>query len=315
VRYLITGGSGFIGTHLAEHLLTRGDQVTVLDLRRPVHQAQGAYYIQGSVTDERLLEGTIPHHDAVFHLAATVGFANVMHDTVRTCLTSTIGSFEVFYFCSQHQKRILFTSTSACYGRACGRSVVRETDDGILGSPKTASWSYAYAKAADEALAFAYHRERQLPVIVARLFNTVGPYQSGEAGFVLPRFVQQALQHKPLQVHEPGTQTRTFCHVADTVRCLAKLMECDRAPGELVNVGGNQTVSMAELADRVIDLTASESRIELVDHGYGPGYDNVVDRRPDLAKLDRLIHDGPKIGLDAMITDVIFEHLPTGKAA
>ncbi len=187
----------------------------------------GAYYIQGSAADERLLQATVPRHDAVFHLAATVGFAHVLADTIGT-LVSAAASHWVFYVCAVHRKRVLFTSSSVCYGRAGPRASVAETDDGILGPTTTASWSYAYAKAAEEALAFACHREQQLPVIVTRLFNTVGPHQSAAAGFVFPRFIEQAVAHAPLTVHAPGTQTRTFCHVGDVVRGLAALMDCDR---------------------------------------------------------------------------------------
>jgi len=311
MRYLVTGGSGFIGSHLVEYLLAQGDQVTVVDI---VHRPTKAMFVAGSVTDESLMDALIEKHDAVFHLASVVGFANVLRSTKRTILTSTIGSGEVFHIAAKHRKRTLFTSTSAVYGRwANGGAPVKESEDVVLGPTSTASWSYAYAKATDEALAFAYAREERLPVIVCRVFNTVGPRQSAEAGFVLPRFVRQAVQDQPLTVHKPGTQTRTFCHVKDTVAALARLMECDAAPGQLVNVGGNQTASILELADMVCDLSESSSRIAIVEPPY-VGYDNVTDRAPDLTKLRGLINFAPQYRLGDMISDTIEECEQSGTA-
>jgi len=309
VRYLLTGGAGFIGSHLAEQLVTLGDQVTVLDLNRPTYSVTGATYVQGDIMDEELLEPLIKTHDATFHLAAVVGFANVMREPTRTIQTSSMGTSEVLYFAHKYEKRVLFTSTSAVYGKTSnGGYPVREDDPCLFGPTSTRSWSYAYAKAADECLALAYHQEYQLPVIVARLFNTVGPRQSAEAGFVLPRFVDQAVRGDALTVHSPGSQTRTFCHVKDTARGLADLMECDKALGEIVNIGGCDTISMWDLAYRVIDLTESPSQVLLTDSGYGPGYDNVMDRTPNLTKARDLIRYRPQYGLDEMIHDAVAEY-------
>lgn len=306
MRYLITGGAGFIGSHLAEYLIDQGDQVTSLDIAATHYRVPGVYYVHGNVMDEKLIRAVVPRHDAVFHLASVCGFATVMREPVRTIQSGTLGAAWVFAVAAEHQKRVLFTSTSAVYGRN-GASYAKETDDAHLGSTGTVSWSYAYTKALNECLAFSYATEDHLPVIVCRLFNTVGPRQSAEAGFVLPRFVRQALAGEPLTVHKPGSQARTFCHVKDTVGALAGLMECDDAVGQLVNVGGIERVSMERLAERVVEVTHSPSVIRLVDQPYGPGYDNVTDRSPDLTKLQSLTGYTPHYGLDKMIRDTAMD--------
>lgn len=309
MRYLITGGAGFIGSHLAEHLTTRGDKVTVLDVNRPTHSVTGVTYLQGDVMDPELVEPLIERHDATFHLAAVVGFANVMADPLATVTTSLYGTAEVLYLSHKHNKRVLLTSTSAVYGKTVnGGDAVREDEACLFGPTTTRSWCYAYAKAADECLALAYHAQEATPVIIARVFNTVGPRQSGDAGFVLPRFVRQAVRGEPLSVHTPGSQTRTFCHVKDTARGLADLMECDKALGEVVNIGGAETISMLDLAHRVVSLSESRSRVALVEAPYGPGYDNVTDRKPDLSKAHRLFGYKPGYDLDTMIYDAIEDH-------
>ena len=303
MRYLITGGSGFIGSHLATALLRQGDQVTVLDPRPGT--VRGAVYVPGSVCNANVVGSLVAHHDAVFHLASVVGFAHLLQSPKKALLTMTLGTAEVLFWCAHYQKRVLLTSSSCVYGRATnGDTPVQETDDGILGPTSTPSWTYAYGKAADECLALAYHREDRLPVVVARLFNVVGPGQSAEAGFVLPRFVQRALRGDPLEVHRPGTQTRTFGHVFDIVAALSRLMVCEHAVGEVVNVGGTVTTSIAELARVVVEHTGSRSPIVVTDAPYA-GYDNVLDRRPDLTKLRALIDYVPQHELHHMVSDVI----------
>jgi len=303
VRYLITGGSGVIGSHLAIHLISRGDAVTVLDLL-PSRTA-GAAFVQGNVMDFEVMTPLIQHHDAVFHLAAIVGFARVMQEPIRTIRTSINGTQIVLELCRKFNKRLLFSSTSAIYGRTADSArPVHESDPCKLGPPAVRSWCYAYAKAAEECLALAYHQERQVPVMIARLFNTVGPGQSAEAGFVLPRFVQAAICNQPLYVHSPGTQTRTFGHVKDVSEGLATMMECDKAVGEIVNLGGTETISMEGLADRTVELLESRSTVEIVPDPYGVGYENVAHRCPDLQKAARLFGYKPHRTLDEMITDI-----------
>lgn len=306
MRYLITGGAGFIGSHLADALLARGDQVTTLDITKD-GASSAAMSIVGSVTDTEMVQRLVNRHDAVFHLAAVVGFAQVLSNVRRTVTTSTLGSQIVFHHCAMQGKRVLFTSTSAVYGRATDtRDPVSETDDVQLGPTTTASWAYAYAKAAEECLALAYHRERQLSVVIARLFNTVGTGQRMEAGFVFPKFANCVAKEQNVPVYTPGTQGRTYCHVDDTVRALIALMDHPMLTGEVVNVGGVETVTTLELAQRMIHLSGSHSKVKLVDPPY-TGYDNVLHRKPCLDKLQRLTGVRPQLGLDRMILDVLEE--------
>lgn len=309
MKYLVTGGAGFIGSHLTEHLVTRGDQVTVLDKTAPPFTVPTATYIQGDVMDPDAIEPLIESHDATFHLASVVGFAHVMRDSLSTIQTTLYGGAEVLHFSWKYNKRLLLTSTSAVYGKtANGGAPLKETDPCLFGPTTTSSWSYAYAKAADECLALAYHRQYETPTIIARVFNTCGPRQSGDAGFVLPRFVAAGVRGDAMQVHAPGTQTRTFAHVRDTACGLAHLMECDKAVGEVVNIGGTETISMWDLALKVKEYTESPSAVRLVDHGYGDGYENVNDRKPCLDKAWELFRYLPKYGLDEMIRDVVEDY-------
>jgi UDP-glucose 4-epimerase len=303
LRYLVTGNAGFIGTHLCRALLEHGHQVTGVDPHRC--DVRGVHHVYGSAADPVLMGRLIPRHDGVFHLAAVVGFAKVMPNLIGT-VTGTLSSAQVvFQIASQTKTRTLFTSTSAVYGRGNGLPA-KETDDSFVGPSPVQSWSYAYAKAAAECLAFAYIREAQAPFIVTRVFNTVGPGQSAEAGFVLPRFCQQALLGEPLTVYAPGSQRRTFCHVDDVVRGLAELMECDTALGELVNVGGTAEHAMRELAEIVKFRARSASPIETVEPPYAAGtYDDIESRQPDLTKVQDLIGYVPQYGTDAMVDDCL----------
>ncbi len=305
MRYLVLGGGGFIGTHLARYLLAHDHHVTTIDPRRC--DLRGVLHIYGSAADPTLMQRTIPRHDGVFHLAAVVGFAKVMPNLLGT-VTGTLSSAEtVFQIAGQTKTRTLFTSTSAVYGRGNG-SPARETDDSFVGPSPVQSWSYAYAKAAAECLAFAYIREAQAPFIVTRVFNTVGPGQRPEAGFVLPRFCRQASSGEPLTVYAPGTQRRTFGHVADVVRGLTDLMECDSAVGELVNIGGVANHSMRELAEIVKFRARSSSPIETIPPPYEHGYDDIESRAPDLTKIGKLIGYVPQYPIDAMVDEVLAEY-------
>lgn len=309
MRVLVTGGSGFIGRHLTAELEQQGHQVRILDLRTPTPWNPSADFWLCNVTDYVGVQAAMTDCEAVCHLAAVVGFANVMADPINTILTNTTGTDNVLRCAADMNLPVLLTSTSAVYGRSTnGGHPVRETMDGLLGPTPTTSWSYAYAKACDEALAFAYHHQRGLPVVVARLFNTVGPYQSAEAGFVLPRFVRAALSGAPLEVHSPGSQMRTFVHVRDVCRALAALMTCKEAVGQVVNVGGFCHISIHKLAERVCRILNSKSEIRVVDPPWeSKSYDNVTDRAPDVRKINRLIHWEPQLTLVDMIGDVAQE--------
>lgn len=291
-----------MGTHLARKLLQDGHSVTTVDSRRCA--LRGVLHIYGSAADPQLMGHLIPRQDGVFHLAATVGFANVMPNLVQTVLGTTSCAGTVFTICAQTKTRMLFTSTSAVYGRGSG-GPAKETDDALVGPSPVQSWSYAYAKASAECLAFAYVRETRAPFIVTRVFNTVGPGQSAEAGFVLPRFSQQALAGEPMTVYSPGTQSRTFCHVQDVVQGLSDLMECDEAVGELVNVGGNAEVTMLELAHLVRDRAKSDSLIAIQPAPYKVGYDDIESRRPDLTKVHKLTGYAPTYSLMETVDDVL----------
>lgn len=309
MRYLVTGGAGFIAGHLAEHLLAQGHTVTSYDVRHPTLHLHGLTSVTGNVCNAELVDEVVSRHDAVFHLAAVVGFAKVMRDPIRTIETGMRGTQNVVHACARHGKRLVFTSTSAIYGRTVeNQAPVAEDGPARLGSPAVRSWCYAYAKAAEECLALAYHQEKKLPVVVVRLFNTVGPRQSPDSGFVLPRFVRAALRGEPLHVHAPGTQGRTFAHVADVVEGLAQLMACADATGEIVNLGGTETVGIYELAQRIVAHTESASPVELVPDPYGVGYENVLHRAPDLRKAERLVGYRPSRTLEDMIADVVAEY-------
>jgi UDP-glucose 4-epimerase len=300
-----------IGTHLCHALVQHGHTVLVLDTQDPENPIEGVAYTRGDVRTRSALAPLVYRMDGIFHLAAVVGFANVMAQMRETIATNTEGTANVLHYAQLCHVPVLLTSTSACYGRATNSAPVREDQDGILGPTYKTSWSYAYAKAVDEALTFAYHQEYGLPVCVTRLFNTVGPGQSAEAGFVLPRFVRAAAENLPLEVHHPGTQLRTFAHVTDVVRMLMGLMDQihSSANGQLVNVGGTARVTMLDLAHRVVDMLHSTSEVRLIDAPYGPGYDNVTDRKPDLTKVQALTGMVPALTLDDMIRDVALHEM------
>ena len=300
MKYLVLGGGGFIGTHLARALLQDGHTVTTVDPKRC--EARGVFHVFGSAADRRLMQPLMAQHDGVFHLAAVVGFAKVMPHLVQTVTETTSSATTVFALAAKCGTRTLFTSTSAVYGRGNG-TPAKESDDVLVGPSPTQSWSYAYAKAAAECLAFAYHREQRAPIIVTRLFNTVGPGQSAEAGFVLPRFCRQAVAGEPLTVYAPGSQRRTFCHVQDVVRALVDLMTCDQAVGELVNVGGTVNLGIRTLAEIVRTRANSTSPITVTPPPYPVGYDDIEARQPDLTKLERLVDYVPRYSLDDMVDE------------
>lgn len=313
MRILITGGAGFIGSHLADALLRDGHSVAILDdlstgsLDNLADAGRNARcrFIKGNVEDPRDLAPLVAEAEMVFHLAAAVGVDLVVRYPVRTIETNVHGTEAVFRQAAAHGSRIVVASTSEVYGRATSPQF-KETDDLVIGPPTHYRWSYAASKALDEYLAFAYHKEKSLKVTIVRLFNTVGPRQTGRYGMVLPRFVTQALKHEPLRVFGDGEQSRCFCHVQDTVRALMGLMTPPASIGEIYNIGSQQSISINDLARHVIALTNSRSSIVHVpyDEAYEPGFEDMLHRVPNTDKIRALIDWAPQKSLDDIIHEV-----------
>ncbi|OGV61738.1 MAG: nucleoside-diphosphate sugar epimerase [Lentisphaerae bacterium RIFOXYB12_FULL_65_16] len=313
MKYLITGGAGFIGSHLTEALLQAGHDVAVIDdlSTGSTENLQGVVshpkfrFILGSVEDSHDLGALIAWADIVFHLAAAVGVDLVVNNPVHTIETNVHGTENVFRYAALTSTKVVLASTSEVYGKATSPEF-RETDDLLIGPPTHYRWAYAASKALDEYLAMAYQKERRLKAIVVRLFNTVGPRQTGRYGMVLPRFVEQALRHEPLRVFGDGAQTRCFCHVHDTLRALMMLAEHPGAEGEIFNIGRTESISIDDLARRVIDLTGSRSEIVHVPYSeaYAPGFEDMRRRVPDTRKIRGLTGWVPCKTLDQIIQEV-----------
>ncbi|MET7466282.1 NAD-dependent epimerase/dehydratase family protein [Nonomuraea sp. NPDC005501] len=309
--YLITGGSGFVGSHLADALLARGDHVVALDnlstgRRENLRPHPNLRFVQGSVLDELVIDELVHQCDVVVHLAAAVGVKLIVEQPLR-CLTTNIrGSEIVIEAAHRYRKKILITSTSEIYGKNSS-GPLREDADRILGSPAVVRWAYSTAKAVDEILANAYHRERGLPTIVVRLFNTVGPRQSPAYGMVIPRLVEQAVTGRPLTVFGDGLQTRCFAHVIDIVDALLRLLDLENAVGQTFNIGSSAEVSILELAKAVIDHTGSTSAIKMIpyDEAYRQGFEDMVRRVPDTTRLRELTGWTPLRNLDEILSEVV----------
>jgi UDP-glucose 4-epimerase len=316
MRYLITGGSGFIGSHLAERLLDEGHSVVALDdLSTGRHEnvahlegRPGFGLIVASVTEPAVVERCVTDCQAVFHLASAVGVRLVVEQPVRTIETIVNGTDVVLRACARWRRPVLLTSTSEVYGKST-KVPFAEGDDLVIGPTHTRRWAYASAKALDEFLALAHWHESRLPVVVARLFNTVGPRQTGRYGMVIPRFVAQGLVGEPITVYGDGSQTRCFAHVADVVGALVTLIEHPAARGEVFNVGNDEEISIHALAERVRDLTGERSPIRRVPYGeaYTAGFEDMQRRVPDLSKIRCLIGYAPTRNLDQILADVIAE--------
>jgi UDP-glucose 4-epimerase len=316
MRYLVTGGAGFIGSHLCERLLADGHSALVLD-----DLSTGRYdniaHLDGrpgfelrvaSVTEPAVVERCVTECQAVFHLASAVGVRLVVDEPVKTIETIVNGTDVVLRSCARYRRPALLTSSSEVYGKS-DRLPYAEGDDCVLGPTTTRRWAYACAKALDEFLALAHWHEARLPVVVVRLFNTVGPRQTGRYGMVIPRFLAQALAGEPITVYGDGTQTRCFAHVADVVGALVALMGHPGARGEVFNVGNDEEISILELARRIRSLTGSASQIRLVPYGeaYTAGFEDMSRRVPDLSKVRRLIGYRPTRDLDRILADLLAE--------
>jgi UDP-glucose 4-epimerase len=315
MKALITGGAGFVGSHLAEALLGRGDEVHVVDnlstgsIENIEHLKENPlfHYTIDSVLNEPILAELVDRVEVVFHLAAAVGVRLIVESPVNTIETNVHGTEMVLKLANKKRKKVLLTSTSEVYGKATAVPF-REDGDLVLGPTTKGRWSYACSKAIDEFLGLAYHKERRLPVVVARLFNTVGPRQTGRYGMVVPNFVRQALRGHPIAVFGDGTQTRCFTYVTDVVGQLIALAEEPRAVGEVWNIGNDrEEVRILDLARRVVQRTASKSAIELVpyDRAYEEGFEDMLRRVPDLSKLRALTGYEPKVHLDEILDRVV----------
>jgi UDP-glucose 4-epimerase len=314
MEVLITGGAGFIGSHLSEELLKQGNSVTVLDnlstgrIQNISHLDKNRYFkfIEGDILNYKLVNRSVQQVDTVFHLAASVGVELIVKHPLESLHTNIRGSEIILDVTARYNKRIMIVSSSEIYGKNTN-GPLKENDDRILGSPLKTRWGYATAKAVDEMLAYVYYKNKGLPTVIVRLFNTVGPRQTGAYGMVLPRFVKQALANEPLTVFGSGKQTRCFLHVKDAVWAMIKLMAEPAATGEVFNVGSQEEISIEDLAKRIIRITGSKSELAYIPYekAYEEGFEDMPRRVPDITKIASLIGFKPTVILDDIIKDVI----------
>jgi len=311
LKYLVTGGAGFIGSHLCERLISRGEQAIILDnystssISNIGGFQQQVKVVEGNILNKSLVDELVAESDYVVHLAAALGVLNIVNKPLDSLRTNIQGTEVVLEAANKHNKPILIASTSEIYGKN-DKLPLNEEDDRIIGHPLKSRWSYSEAKAVDESLAYFYYLENKLPIRIVRLFNTVGPRQVGHYGMVLPRFVSAALKNEPLQVYGTGEQIRCFCHVEDAVRALLQVMDSDKSIGEVFNIGNNQQISILELAKRVIQITDSKSEIIKIPYteAYPDGFEDMQRRVPDISKIKNVLGWFPQIGLDQTIKDI-----------
>ena len=311
MRVLVTGGAGFIGSHLADALIARGDQVVALDnfstgsTANIKHITKNFEIIDGDIRNTELIHDSIKDVDLVFHLAAALGVNTILESPLESISTNIAGSEVVLNAAANHKKRILIASTSEIYGKN-PKQPLSESDDRVVGSPQKIRWSYSDAKAIEEAMAFSLNQEKGLKVTTARLFNTVGPRQSAHYGMVVPRFVRSALKNEPISIYGDGTQSRVFCHVDDAIEALLTLVATDKTINEVYNVGGTGEITIKELADQVIKETKSQSSIEFIPYekAYAPGFEDMQRRVPDISKIKQDLNWAPKKNLSQIIADV-----------
>jgi UDP-glucose 4-epimerase len=322
LKILVTGGAGFIGAHLAEALLASDHAVVVVDdfstgsMRNIQHLLADHRFqlVRGSVCDQSLMTALVERTDAIFHLAAAVGVQLIVRHPVHTISTNIHGTEVILELANAFRRKIVIASTSEVYGKS-DQIPFQEDADVVLGSTRFSRWSYACSKMIDEFLALAYYQEYGLPAIICRFFNTIGVRQTGEYGMVVPRFVRKALRNEPLEIYGTGNQSRCFCNVADVVRALTRLLDCQSALGEVVNLGSDESITIKDLADKIVSMTGSTSELRYIsyDKAYGQPFDDMLSRMPDLTKARRLIDYQPRYSLAETLQQVIdFERLHLG---
>jgi UDP-glucose 4-epimerase len=315
MRVLITGGAGFIGSHLCDKYIFEGYAVEILDnlstgsKKNIVQLANQIAIHQGDIRDRSLVESLVRVSDLVIHMAAAVGVDNILENTVESISTNILGSEIVLGAALKFEKRIIIASTSEIYGKN-GKQPLSELDDRVIGSPQKLRWSYSDAKAIEEATAHYLFLKQNLAVTTVRLFNTVGPRQTGKYGMVVPRFVEAAIKNQPLRIFGDGTQSRVFCHVLDSVDAIFSLSEDDRSIGEVFNIGGVGEISILDLAYTTIKIIGSNSKIEFVSYtdAYATGFEEMFKRVPDISKINKYINWKPRFSIEKIILDVA-EHI------
>ena len=311
MRVLITGGAGFIGSHLADHYVAKGDQVTILDnfstgsKENIAHLAGKITTQDGDIRNVDLVEKLTQEADLVLHMAAALGVNTILESPLESMSTNITGSEVVLNAAAKFSKRIIIASTSEIYGKN-PKQPLSEGDDRVVGAPQKIRWTYSDAKAIEEAMAFALHQEKKLPVTTVRLFNTVGPRQTGRYGMVVPRFVQAALKNDALKIYGDGTQSRVFCHVDDALQAIATIAETDATIGEVFNVGGSGEITIKALAEKVIGTTKSQSVITYTPYSdaYPAGFEDIQRRVPDISKIKQAIDWAPTKDLETIIKDI-----------
>ncbi len=308
---LITGGAGFIGSHLADALIARGDGVTILDnmstgsTRNIAHLRGKVVVHEGDIRDRALIEKLVSHSDIVFHMAAAVGVKNIMERTLESIDRNFNGSEIVLHAATKYSKRLIIASTSEVYGKNPNQPLHEESDR-VVGAPQKIRWTYSDAKALEEAVAHTLHKTQGLKVTTVRFFNTVGPRQTGQYGMVVPRFIQSALKNEVITIFDDGSQSRVFCHVEDAVRAVIALSETDSAAGDYFNVGGVGETTIKELAAKVIERTNSTSATRFIPYSeaYPAGFEDMQRRVPDISKIKKAVGWEPRLSLNSIIDSV-----------